>query len=135
MKLSPLDKTCSEFARKRAMHKTGGCERCLRPKYDITRNDGSIFPDWMQLQCAHLTGRWRKSTRYDEDNLVGICGGCHRVIDRDHTEKEDFILRHLGQEGYDLLKARARTPARYLDENLISIYLKEQIKKLEAYNE
>lgn len=120
VKIDPLDKLFSEFIRKRAMSRVHGCERCLSWK-----------ADYKQLQCAHLTGRWKKSTRWDEDNAIGACGGCHMVLDRDHTAKEDFILSHLGQEGYDLLKARARTPARYLDKAAIRLYFRERIRIME----
>ena len=113
------------------MKRCGGCERCLTPKYDIIKEDGAIYPAWKQLQCAHLTGRWQKSTRWDEDNGAGLCGGCHRVIDRDLTAREEFIERLLEQERYDLLKARARTPQRYIDEWLIEIYLKAKLKEVD----
>ena len=124
MKTTKLDELFSEFIRKRAMSRVHGCERCLAGKID-----------YKQLQCAHLTGRWRKSTRWDEDNAIGACGGCHRVLDRDHIEKEEFIKEHLGEEGYNLLKARARTPARYLDENALTLYYKEKIRLLEGAGE
>ncbi len=130
MKITPTDKLFSESIRRRAIVRVGGCERCLTPKHDITKEDGSIFPAWQQLQCSHLTGRWRKSTRWDEDNAAGLCGGCHRVIDRDLEAKEEFIDRLIGQERYALLKARARTPAKYLDEELVKIYFKTKIKEM-----
>ncbi len=120
VRIDPLDKLFSEFIRKRAIKRVGGCERCLQGK-----------TDYKQLQTAHLLGRWKKSTRWDEDNAIGACGGCHMVLDRDHAEKEDFIQSHLGQERYDLLKARARVPARYQDKEAITLYLKEQIRILE----
>ena len=131
MKLDLLDIIFSEFVRRRAMAIVGGCERCLTPKHDIQKDNGSIFPAWKQLQCAHLLGRWKKSIRWDEEAAIGACGGCHLTIDRDHVEKEDFIQRHLGRERYDLLKARARIPARYLDKSALTIYFKEKIKELD----
>ena len=130
MKTDPLDKLFSERIRRRAIKRVGGCERCLGLKFDIVKDSGEIFPAYMQLQCAHLTGRWRKSTRWDDDNGAGLCGGCHRVIDRDLEAKEEFIHRQLGGEGYDLLKARARTPARYIDKAAIGLYLKAKIEEL-----
>lgn len=131
MKVDPLDKLFSQYIRKRAMVLVSGCERCLSSRCDIVKDNGDIFLAWQQLQCVHLTGRWQKSTRWDEDNAIGACGGCHRVFHRDHTALEDFIERHLGQERYALLKARARTPARYLDKEAIRIYYQAKIKALE----
>ncbi len=130
VRIDPLDKLFSEFIRRRAIQRTGGCERCLTPQYDTEREDGTTFPAWMHLQASHLTGRWQKSTRWDEDNAAGLCGGCHQVIDRDLEQKEELIERLLGQEGYALLKARARTPVRYIDKEAIKLYLKAKIKEL-----
>lgn len=134
VKIDPLDKLFSQYIRMRAIQLCGGCERCLTPKYDIEKEDGNIFPAWKQLDCAHLLGRWKKSIRWDVDNAIGACGGCHLVIDRDHSEKEAFIVSHLGQERYDLLKARARIPARYLDRAALTIYLKIKIREMEVRN-
>ena len=130
MKLDPLDKLFSEYIRRRAIQRTGGCERCLSPKFDIQKDDGSIYPAWKQLDCAHLLGRWKGSIRFDESNAIGACGGCHLTLDRSHTEKEDFLKSHLGQERYDLLKARERIPARYIDKEAIGLYFKAKIEEI-----
>lgn len=130
MKITALDKLFSEYIRRRAIKRVGGCERCLAPKHDIEKEDGKIFPAWKQLQCAHLLGRWRKSTRWDEDNGAGLCGGCHMVIDRDLMAKEAFIKRQLSDEEYDLLQARARTPVHSVDEKAIRLYLKTKIREV-----
>jgi len=132
IKLSPLDKLFSEYIRLRAMKRVHGCERCLVPKYDIQKEDGSIFPAWGQLDCAHLLGRWKKSIRWDEDNAIGACGGCHLTLDRDHLEKESFIESHLGQEGYNLLKARARITYPGPDVEAITLYLKVKIEEMKG---
>jgi len=127
MKIDPLDILFSEFIRKQAIKLAGGCQRCGSPKYDIQKENGSIYPAWKQLQCAHLTGRWRESIRWDEENAVGTCGGCHLVLDRDHLEKENFIIKHLGQEKYDLLKARARQTYPKPDKKLLTLYYQKKL--------
>ena len=131
VRIDPLDTLFSECIRRRAMKRAGGCERCLTPKYDIEKEDGEIFPAWRQLDCAHLLGRWKKSIRWDEENAAGVCGGCHMVLDRDHQEKENFIISHLGPERYDLLKGRERIPG-MPDRAAIGLYLKAQIEEMEA---
>ena len=130
MKLSPLDKLFSEVIRRRAIQRAGGCERCGAPKSDIQKDDGEIYPAWKQLQCAHLISRWHKSIRHDLDVALGLCGGCHMWIDHEAEEKIALLVSKIGQEKYDLLQARARTPAKYIDINLITLYLKEELRKL-----
>ena len=131
MKLDKLDILTSEFARRRAIKEVGGCERCLTPKYSITKEDGSEFPAWKQLQCAHYYGRSRKITRYDPDNVFGFCGACHIYFTSNPNEFIDWFIKTKGQDKLDLLQARMRIPARYLDRNGIELYLKEEIRKFE----
>lgn len=130
MRISPLDRLFSEFIRKRAIARVGGCERCLSQKYDIEREDGSIFPAYKQLQCAHLISRWHLSTRWDEDVALGLCGGCHLWIDHEAEEKMELLKSKIGQEGYDLLQARARQFGKP-DKKLLTLYYRAKIKELE----
>jgi len=133
LKRDPLDVLFSEFVRKRALKRAGGCERCGAQKFDIQKDDGSSFPAWSQLDCAHLISRWHKSTRWDEDAAIGLCGGCHMWIDHEEEEKIELLKSKIGEEGFNLLQARKRIPARYLDRNAIEIYLRARI--LEVNNE
>ena len=127
-KLDPLDNLFSEYIRKRAIIRTGGCEKCLTPKYDTQKEDGTPFPAWRKLQCAHLISRWHKSTRWDEDVALGLCGACHIWIDHEAEEKIALLKQVLGQDGYNLLLARSR-PGKP-DKKAIELYLKEKIKTL-----
>ena len=131
VKLDSLDILFSEFIRRRAIVRTGGCERCLTPKHDIVKENGDIFPAWKELQCAHLISRWHKSIRWDEDAALGLCGGCHMWIDHEAEEKLELLDKKVGADNVLLLKARARTPARYIDKNALEIYFKIKIKELE----
>ena len=90
-----LDSLFSEYIRKRAISKVGGCERCLTPKFDIQKDNGDIFPAWKQLQCSHFIGRSKKSTRLDEDNCIGICGACHFGFSL--TKSTDRPIQHAPQ--------------------------------------
>ena len=131
MKITALDRLFSEFIRKRAIQRVGGCERCGHPKYDIQKDDGSIFPAWKQLQCSHYIGRQVKAVRYDEDNAAGLCGACHMYFEAHPDEHEAFYVNRLGRDGFDMLKKREQMPTRYVDENAIRVYLKAKIKELE----
>ena len=130
VKLDSLDALFSEFIRKRAILNVGGCERCLTPKYDIQRDDGTIFPAWKELQCAHFHGRTKASVRFDESNAIGICGACHIYFHSHPLEHVEWFKQKLGEQAFDLLNARARTLARYLDKELIRLYLQEKIKEV-----
>lgn len=119
-----LDDMYSEIIRRRAIERKGGCECCGNQKYDRTREDGTIFPAWMTLQCSHGIGRSNIKVRFDMSNGWGLCGGCHMKLEHNPILHDEFILRELGQEEYDLLKARASVKGR-TDLELIEIYLKE----------
>lgn len=130
IKRNPLDILFSEVIRRRAIQRVGGCERCLTPKFDIQKDNGAISPAWQQLQCSHLISRWHKSMRWDEDAALGLCGGCHMWIDHEAEEKIALLVSKIGQDRYDLLKARSRTPSKYIDINAITLYLNQKLKEL-----
>ena len=132
MKIDPLDNLFSEYIRKRAIQRVGGCERCLTPKFDIQKDNGDIFPAWKQLQCSHFIGRSKRSVRYDDENCIGICGGCHLYLTAHPIEHVEFFKTRLTEEGFDMLNSRARTPARYLDKNLLMVYYETKLKEMEV---
>ena len=130
MKIDPLDKIFSEFIRRRAIAEKGGCERCLTPKFDVQKDNGDIFEAYKFLQCSHFHGRGSKSVRYDPDNAAGLCGACHIYFGAHPEEHREFFIKRLGQKGYDMLLARKRISAKYLDREAIKIYLKQEILAL-----
>ena len=115
--ITRLDKLCSEFIRKRAMQRVGGCERGLTPK-----------KDYSQLQCSHFWGRARKSVRYDEDNAIGLCGACHLYLTSHPAEHVEFFKKLL-KEKFDLLEGRMRNTEKP-DLNLIELYLKSKLEEM-----
>ena len=131
MKIDPLDKLFSEYIRRRAIQRCGGCERCGTIKPDLTREDGSTFPGWMSLQCSHIVGRTNKAVRWDEDNALGLCGGCHMYVEHNPIEHVEFAKDKLGEQAYEYLKIRAGIPARYLDKEAIKVYIKQLLKEME----
>ena len=124
-----LDVLFSEYIRRRAITEVGGCERCLTPKYNITNENGDIFPAWKHLQCSHFHGRASRSVRWDEDNASGLCGACHIYVTAHPIEHVEWFKERLGDR-FDLLQARARTPARYIDREAIKLYYKAKIEEL-----
>jgi len=124
-----LDTLFSEFIRKRAIAKVGGCECCLTPKRDILKDNGKVFPAWKQLQASHFWGRGKKATRFDPDNAVGICFHCHIQLTAHPREHSRWFEEHLGQPAFDLLEARACIHDK-VDEKALEIYLKSKIEGL-----
>ena len=108
-----LDTLFSTFIRKRAIQRVGGCERV--ETYQTT---------YKQLNCAHMFSSRHHSVRWDEDNAAGLCAGCHRYLDDNAYEKVEWFTRHLGEEKFDLLRARASLIYKP-DREAIEIYLKE----------
>ena len=123
-----LDKLYSEYIRRRAVLRCGGCERCGAQKFDIQKDNGEIFPDWQQLQCAHLISRWHKATRFNEDASLGLCAGCHMWIDHEAEEKQALAVKFIGQERYDLLRGW-RHPGKP-DVAALNLYYKQQLALL-----
>tara|TARA_Y100000310_G_scaffold298928_1_gene333332 strand:- start:905 stop:1552 length:648 start_codon:yes stop_codon:yes gene_type:complete len=124
----PLDGMFSEFVRRRALARVGGCERCLTEKHDTTREDGTTRPAYMQLECSHFIGRTTHAVRWDEDNAAGLCSGCHMYLEHHPEEHQPWWVKHLGQNGYDMLQARRRLGTKP-DRNALGIYYKAKLKE------
>ncbi len=117
-----LDALASEFIRRRAMQRIGGCERCHQGKVS-----------WKNLQWAHYRSRNKHSVRWDESDAAGLCGGCHTHLDRNPEEKVEFFRILLGQEEFDRINLRAEVTMRSAttDYNAIEIYLNMRLQELE----
>lgn len=119
MKLDSLGGIFSEFIRRRAIIRVGGCERCLTTKRD-----------WKELQCSHFIGRSRKSVRFDEANAIGLCGACHLYLTAHPLEHVEFFSDKLGDE-YDLLLSRSRIIHPKPDKKMLTLYYQEKIRELD----
>lgn len=119
IRVDPLDTLFSEFIRKRAMQRVHGCERCLAWK-----------PTYIDLQCSHYHKRRKQSVRFDEDNCIGICFGCHQYFEENRDEYTEWMIDYLGEQTFDLLKARTRQVYPRPDKKLLTLYYQEKIKEL-----
>ncbi len=65
------------------------------------------------LTCSHFWGRSCSSVRFDPDNCDALCwgpNGCHQYWeDLKNHEYKEYMVKKLGQAGYDALELRART--------------------------
>ena len=90
--INKADKLFSQFIRNR----DGKCVRCGKTE---------------TLHCHHVISRSCKATRWDEDNGISLCPGCHR--NWGHANPlgvSEFMRTRLGHERYWELIRRANTP-------------------------
>ncbi len=131
MKTGPLDRLFSEYIRRRAIDLVGGCQRCLALKYDSTKEDGSVYEAYKYLDCSHYHGRTSKSVRWDEDNCIGLCFGCHQYLEHHPHEHEEFFKKHLGEQKWNMLLSRSR-PGNKPDQASLILYYTHKVKHLRS---
>ncbi len=115
IRLDPLDKLFSKYIR---LRDKGICQRC-----------GKYLGLTSGLQCSHFIKRRYKATRWDEDNCVALCFGCHQHFEENHDVYKGFMMVRLGEK-FDLLQARMRERQKP-DRNGLMLYYREKIKELE----
>ena len=94
MKRSAKDRNFSMFIRARDFYT---CQRC----------HSTHPPNSKGLHCAHMFTRRLQVTRFDPDNAVALCYGCHAYVDSHPSEKLAFFRGLLGDERFEALAARA----------------------------
>lgn len=77
-----------------------------------------------RLQCAHIVSRRYLGTRWDDDNAVALCAGCHVYMTHRPLEWEQWVIKRFGAESYEALKKRALAPAKPDYESIV-----ERLKK------
>ena len=58
------------------------------------------------MQCAHVSGRKSMNTRCYPDNAVCLCPSCHAKFTDAPTEWGLFVMKHLGEGRYQMLRER-----------------------------
>ena len=59
------------------------------------------------LQCAHIYGRRKKITRWDMDNAVTLCAGCHRHYTEHPLSFHDWLEKTLGEGHMAILREKS----------------------------
>jgi hypothetical protein len=86
-----LDKKCSEIIRKRDPI----CRKCKKTK---------------STQCAHIFNRGNKATRWDLDNMIGLCYYCHIFwAHRCPVEFAEWVKKEIGATKYNKIKKKSET--------------------------
>lgn len=119
IKLRPADAFWSRYIRN---EHNWTCENC-------GKFCGDANVTYYQLDCCHYHGRRKESVRFDFDNTRAVCSSCHRLFHKDKALHKAFMIRILGQRGFDLLEIRARTPIRGKDDKAVILFCKKMEKK------
>jgi len=88
-----LDKLFSKIIRSK-----GKCERC-----------GKTSP----LNTAHIFSRRNLATRWDKDNVLCFCVGCHFWGHQNPILFTEFVKEKLGSERYEDLKVKANSTKKW----------------------
>jgi 5-methylcytosine-specific restriction endonuclease McrA len=108
--------TCGQSIRKR---RSGGIKRSSadikfskrireRDRYTCQRCGAVHAENSTGLHSAHMFSRRILATRFDPENAVAACYGCHQYLDSHPNEKLAFFRERLGEERFDALEARAK---------------------------
>lgn len=96
-----------------------------RDKWTCRRCGTFHEPPTSALHCSHFWGRGNRGTRWEPDNCIALCYGCHQYFESNkHGPYRDMMLKILGEKRYKTLEIQARTPTK-VDERLIAKVLKK----------
>jgi hypothetical protein len=126
IKIDPADRIFSLYIRLR----DGRCMRC--GKRGEPDKDGRPV---VGLENSHYFGRWMEGTRFDPDNCITLCHGCHSFWERDRDDYRAFMINRLKSENaFKILEWRARGYCKK-DRTLALIRAKELLKSVEHKNQ
>ena len=76
------------------------CQKCGK-QYEWDKGRG--------LDCSHVFGRTRRSTRWCKENAVAMCMGCHRWWHSFPAESGRWFADKVGMKKFELLLEKANT--------------------------
>ena len=100
IKRDKADETFSLFIRLRDKR----CQRC--GKIGALDKNGNLV---VGLDCSHYFGRWLEGGRFDEENCIALCRGCHQYWEKDRDAYRAFMIKRLGESCFNLLEWRCRS--------------------------
>ena len=107
------DKIIAKIIKKRDNYT---CQRC--------------FSKSKQLNTCHFYSRFMKGLRYEFDNLVCLCVGCHFYFHHNPIEFVEFWEKRIGKEAMERLRVKKNTIARP-DYKLMYFKLTAYLKEME----
>lgn len=117
-----LIKICDGLALKiLRIKQKGRCQRC---------GSASNSCNW-----HHIFSRRYLNTRWDEDNLLLLCFGCHFNFAHSKIEEfRDWVIERKGEVKYMLLKKKALSISSFKigDLKMIKVYLEQELRQKEG---
>lgn len=101
------------------------CERCFK----------NCEGEKAYYDCSHFYSRKNRSVRFDFENAAALCRGCHFYFGEHPHEHSVFFWKRLGEEKFNALRVRAHTPVKNLDEKMLRIGFKMELKRLESLDD
>ena len=105
------------------LNKADGLFSKIIRTYGRCRRCGSIS----NLQCAHIVSRWYHAVRWDFDNAVCLCSGCHVYYTYRPLEWEEWVDKIFGKEYHYKLKQKALTQTPPTYEEIIEVLLNYKV--------
>lgn len=119
IKRDKADDIFSKYIRKRDKK----CRRC----FSLVEFNSKGDP--ISHQASHFQGRRKESTRFDEENVDTLCGGCHMYFTANPAEHYLWQVKTKGQKTVDMIVLRSNTYQKK-DRELTYLYWKERYKEL-----
>jgi len=108
MKRDPLDALFSNYVRSRDSYT---CQRCKKYYEPPTR----------AIHAAHIFSRRHRGVRWDPENAIALCHGCHTFFTGDPEYFTEWVENRIGSNAYNLLKFKARKTTKYTKFDLSQI--------------
>lgn len=121
IKLDPADKVFSQYIRLRDKE----CRRCHSP----VQFNSQGMP--VSHQASHFQGRGKEATRFDEENVDTLCGGCHMYFGAYPAEHYQWQVNTKGQKTVDAIILRSNTYQKK-DRVMAKIYWTKRYKELRS---
>ena len=115
IKRTKLDDLMSRYIR----HRDGWqCQRC-----------GNSFSTGARgLHCHHFYTRRKLTVRWDPENCISVCHGCHSWFHGNPIESVHFMKKRLGDDKLEALRIRANTVGKKPDLELIHLDLENRLR-------
>lgn len=105
---------------KAVRQRDGACRRCGKTEV---------------LQAAHIISRRYKATRWDLDNGIALCRGCHHWNHHFPVEYDWWIRELIGEKKYESLRLQALDyvgEVKRVDLETIVAYLMSELEEMDA---
>jgi hypothetical protein len=118
VKIDLADKYFSQWIRLRDM-------KCLRCGSPVKLNTKGLP---ITHQASHFQGRGKENTRFDPNNVITLCTGCHMYFTANPAEHYQWQVERLGQQKVDEIILKSHLYIKK-DRKLQAIYWKQQLKE------